>query len=99
MLEGCHAQGRGHGVLVRGEPGIGKTRLAEQFVAFAMAKELAVHKALVLDFGVGKGQDAIRDLTRSLLSIPQEAMKMSGKPLPNGKFCRWVLSRNTGACF
>ena len=91
LLEVCQAQGRGHGVLVRGEPGIGKTRLVEEFVAIAMAKGLAVHKALVLDFGVGKDQDAIRDLTRSLLSIPVGSNEDERHPLPNGKFDRWAL--------
>jgi tetratricopeptide (TPR) repeat protein len=69
LLERCLARGGGHTILVRGEPGIGKTRLVEQFASIALERGVAVHKALVLDFGVGKGQDAIRDLTRSLLSI------------------------------
>jgi hypothetical protein len=61
---------------VRGEPGIGKTRLLEEFAKIAGEKGASVHRGLVLSFGVGKGQDAIRSLIRALLGIPLE----SGEP-------------------
>ena len=70
LLEESRGQGKGHSILVRGEPGIGKTRLVEEFSRIALEMGFARHKALVLDFGVGKGQDAIRALLRSLLAIP-----------------------------
>ncbi len=69
FLDECLERGRGHNILVRGEPGIGKTRLVEQFISIAEARGLAVHRSLVLDFGVGKGQDAIATIARSLLGI------------------------------
>ena len=70
LLDAVLNGGYGQGVHVRGEPGIGKTRLTEEFARLAMAQGFMCHKGLVLDFGVGKGHEAIRALVRSLLDIP-----------------------------
>ena len=59
----------GHVIYLRGEAGIGKTRITEELERLASQQGFDCHRALVLDFGAGKGQDAIRSLTRSLLSI------------------------------
>ncbi|MEE9210048.1 MAG: adenylate/guanylate cyclase domain-containing protein, partial [Kiloniellales bacterium] len=67
VLEACRETGTGQAVLLRGEAGIGKTRLVEEFTALARAQGFSEHRGLVLDFGVGKGQDAVRALVRSLL--------------------------------
>ena len=69
LLDAALEQAMGHTLLVRGEPGIGKTRLIEEFIRIADNLGFAAHKALILDFGVGKGQDAIRGLVRSLLAV------------------------------
>ena len=69
VLEACRETGTGQAVLLRGEAGIGKTRLVEEFAVLARAQGFSEHKGLVLDFGVGKGQDAIRALVRSLLGL------------------------------
>jgi class 3 adenylate cyclase/tetratricopeptide (TPR) repeat protein len=68
-LGACRVSGTGQAVVVRGEAGIGKTRLVEEFQAQATAEGFACHLSLVLDFGAGTGQDAIRALTRSLLGL------------------------------
>jgi len=68
-VEACRETGHGEVVVVRGEAGMGKTRLVEEFTAIAVDRGFAPHKGLVLDFGVGKGQDAVRAIVRSLLSI------------------------------
>jgi class 3 adenylate cyclase/tetratricopeptide (TPR) repeat protein len=70
IVEDCLETGRGQALLVRGEAGIGKSRLIAEFESEARGEGFAVHKGLVLDFGVGKGQDAIRSLVRRLLDIP-----------------------------
>ena len=74
-LDSCRETGTGQTVFVRGEAGIGKTRLVEEFTAIAEGPGFASHKSLVLDFGVGKGQDAIRALVRSLFGIASGADK------------------------
>ena len=69
VVEACRANGAGQVVVVRGEAGIGKTRLVEEFTKAAADQGYASHRGLVLDFGVGKGQDAIRSVVRRLLGI------------------------------
>jgi class 3 adenylate cyclase/tetratricopeptide (TPR) repeat protein len=69
IVEACRANGSGQVVVVRGEAGIGKTRLVEEFTRVAAERGFASHRGLVLDFGVGKGQDAIRSVVRSLLGV------------------------------
>lgn len=69
ILDVCMEDGHGQTIYVRGEPGIGKTRLVEEFATIALANGLSTHRGLVLPFGVGKGQDAVRSLVRSLLGI------------------------------
>ena len=69
MIASCLETGTGQVIYVRGEPGIGKTRLLAEFQSLAEQNGFATHTGLVLDFGVGKGQDAIRALVRSLLGL------------------------------
>lgn len=69
VIEGCRETGTGGTVVVRGEAGIGKTRLGQEFAAIAEADGFTVHRSLILDFGVGKDQDAMRALLRSLLGV------------------------------
>ena len=69
VLDACRDAGAGQAVALRGEAGIGKTRLVEEFTDMARASGYAAHKGLVLDFGVGTGQDAIRSLVRSVMGL------------------------------
>jgi hypothetical protein len=52
-------QGRGLTLFIRGEAGIGKTRLLYECQRLARIAGFHHHGGQVLDFGVGEGQDAI----------------------------------------
>ncbi len=73
MARACGEQARGGVALVRGDPGIGKTRLVAEFGDLAQQHGLSCHAAAVLDFSVGRGGDAMRNLMRSLLGIAADA--------------------------
>ena len=75
-LEECRETGCGQTIYIRGEAGIGKTRLIEEFEAIARKANFRCHKSVALDFGVGKGQDAVRLLLRSLLDLPTGSGKV-----------------------
>jgi class 3 adenylate cyclase/tetratricopeptide (TPR) repeat protein len=69
LLDGVAESGHGRVVCVRGEAGIGKTRLVQVLAAAARERGFSCHLALVLDFGTGQGRDAIRALVASLLGL------------------------------
>ncbi len=69
ILGACSASGRGQAVHVRGEAGMGKTRLVEEWAREAEAAGFACHVGLVLDFGAGTGRDAVRSVVRGLLGL------------------------------
>ena len=70
VVEACRAGGRGQAIVVRGEAGIGKTRLVDEFTRTATDMGFVAYKGLVLDFGTGEGRDAIRSVVGSLVGIP-----------------------------
>lgn len=63
----CREVRRGGVIHVRGDAGLGKTRLIEEFQQNARANGFACHNALVLDFGAGSGRDAVRTIVRSIV--------------------------------
>ena len=69
-LESCRVAGNGQAILVRGEAGMGKTRLVEEFEVDAEMRGFACHRGFNFDFGVGEGHDAIRTLVSGLLAVP-----------------------------
>ena len=75
LLETCIEEGHGQTILVRGEPGIGKTRLVEEFIGIGAEAGVVCHRVLVLPFAVGKGRDPVHSLVRSLLGIRQGSEK------------------------
>jgi class 3 adenylate cyclase len=66
-LKNCRLTRHGQALFVRGEAGIGKTRLVEEVQRAATQAGFICHTALVIDFGAER--DAIRSLARSLLDL------------------------------
>lgn len=58
---------RGCAVVLRGDPGIGKSALTAAVVAGAAERGVAVLSACVLDFGAGRGEGAVPTLAAGLL--------------------------------
>ncbi|QCP52579.1 adenylate/guanylate cyclase domain-containing protein [Trinickia violacea] len=73
IVHACLEQRAGHVVYVRGEAGIGKTRLVDEMRGQVEAQGFEVHRGLVLDFGVGKGQGPVHAIVGSLLGLPLAA--------------------------
>lgn len=72
-LHQCQIDGQGHGLLLKGEPGIGKTRLLAEYRHLARQQDVTWHQGLVLDFGMAKGLDAIASILRCLMGLPPNA--------------------------
>ncbi|RQH07139.1 adenylate/guanylate cyclase domain-containing protein [Paraburkholderia dinghuensis] len=73
IAHACVARRTGHVIHVRGEAGIGKTRLVDEMRRHAQTQGFTIHRGLVLDFGVGKGQDPVRAIVGSLLGLQDSA--------------------------
>ena len=73
ILERVARERTGATVLVCADPGMGKTRLTEEFLAVARRQRQAGHLAVVLDFGAAQGRDAVHGIYCSLLAIPNDA--------------------------
>jgi class 3 adenylate cyclase/tetratricopeptide (TPR) repeat protein len=69
VIAACLGRRSGQVVHIRGEAGIGKTRMVEELRHHAEAQGFTTHRSLVLDFGVRKSQDPVRALLQSLLGL------------------------------
>ena len=67
MLDACRQSRRGGAVAIRGEPGIGKSRLIHELSAGARARRYRCVSGTELDFGAHKGEDALAAVTAGLL--------------------------------
>ena len=73
LADACAQRQRSRVIVVRGDPGVGKSRLVEAFVQRARERGFGCHTATVLDFGAETGRDAMRSLARSLLGMADNA--------------------------
>lgn len=67
LAERCRAAGTASIIYIRGEAGIGKSRLGDHFRVAAAGLGYGFHTGLFLDFGAERGGGGIRMLTRSLV--------------------------------
>jgi tetratricopeptide (TPR) repeat protein len=70
VLDSVQETGTGVAVVVRGDPGIGKSRLVEELRWRAQPRGFACCVGRVLDFGVGKGQEALPAVVAAILGLP-----------------------------
>jgi class 3 adenylate cyclase/tetratricopeptide (TPR) repeat protein len=68
-LDAVRETGAGITVVVRGDAGIGKSRLLEEIRSRALAQGFATVSGQVLDFGVGRGQGAVPTVLKALLGV------------------------------
>ena len=73
LLDNCAGTGSGGTVYVRGEPGIGKSRLGREACALATRQAIPCHVCHVLDFGAGHERDPLRRLADSLLGLSPDS--------------------------
>lgn len=69
VLASVHGGGSGVAVVVRGDAGIGKSRLVEECRALATAQGFDSVCGQVLDFGVARGQDALPTVLKAWLGV------------------------------
>ena len=96
-LEACLETGKGQVIHIRGEAGIGKTRLTEELLRTAIERGFDCHRTLVLDFGVSKGQGAIHSLVRSLLAIQPGGDESARRQAAERLYESELLDRNRAA--
>jgi hypothetical protein len=60
-------------VVVRGDPGVGKSRLVSEVIREAQPFGFRSHVGFVLDFGTGQDRNVLRAVVASLLGAPPGA--------------------------
>ena len=73
VLDSVRETKSGVAVAIRGDPGIGKSRLAEELSWRAGVLGFACHFGRVLDFGVAKNQEALPAVVGALLGLAAHA--------------------------
>ncbi|MFO1122908.1 MAG: adenylate/guanylate cyclase domain-containing protein [Hyphomicrobiales bacterium] len=72
LLDACRSDGRGAAAAIRGDPGIGKSRLLREVERAALHRGFRHVRSSVLDFGARPGEDAIAAIAAGLLGTAVE---------------------------
>lgn len=88
-LETCRETGSGHLLLIRGEAGIGKSRLLEEYSALAEPRGFVCHQVTVLDFGAERGP--VQVLVRSLLDLAPDDEELRVKAAADGALTEGLI--------
>jgi class 3 adenylate cyclase len=73
VLDACVNGTTGAALLIRGEAGIGKTRLMDELQSIAAASGMSCTAGFVLDFGTARGHGAVRTVVAGLLGLGSAA--------------------------
>src|SRR6202790_1335140 len=73
VLDACINGATGTALLIRGEAGIGKTRLMDALQSIAAASGMSCTAGFILDFGTARGHGAVRTVVAGLLGLGSEA--------------------------
>ena len=74
LLDACVSGVAGTAILIRGEAGIGKTRLMDELQAIAATSGMSCTASFVLDFGTARGHGAVRTVVAGLLGLGPEVI-------------------------
>ena len=81
-LRACIDTGAARWVVIRGEPGIGKSRLLQEIGTLARDMGAAHLNAAVPDFGPVRGEVAVRALLNGLLHLPRRRRRADAGQSP-----------------
>jgi class 3 adenylate cyclase len=73
VLDSCIEGPSGAVILIRGEAGLGKTRLMDELQSAAAASGMTSHSGFVLDFGTERGHGAVRTVVAGLIGLGSQA--------------------------
>jgi DNA-binding SARP family transcriptional activator len=77
-------EGAGQTLLLRGEPGIGKSRTADMLAARATALGFSVHRVAILEFGDSAAMLPRQQLARQLLGVDESGLLPAADRLLDG---------------
>jgi class 3 adenylate cyclase/tetratricopeptide (TPR) repeat protein len=98
LFADCLETRSGQSILIRGEAGIGKSRLIRELETMALALDFRCHKAQVHDFGLRQDHDSMAAFILSLLSIPADSSMEDAISLVDSWVANNSIDANQHAC-